>query len=106
MFIGAGSVRFWDTGCDKDRHTLCTRGDDQRCCKVSFSSFSPDPQSVEYGTYESNSTAAASLPLVSWTGSPPGPELRMERNNTTLPDSTCPGLEEYDALSPVTALVM
>lgn len=31
------------------------------------------PQSVEYGTYESNSTAAASLPLVSWTGSPPGP---------------------------------
>lgn len=64
------------------------------------------PQSVEYGTYESNSTAAASLPLVSWTGSPPGPELRMERNNTTLPDSTCPGLEEYDALSPVTALVM
>ncbi|ENJ4502880.1 StfH/YfcO family fimbrial adhesin [Escherichia coli] len=61
------------------------------------------PQSVEYGTYESNSTAAASLPLVSWTGSPPGPELRMERNNTTLPDSTCPGLEEYDALSPVTA---
>ena len=103
MFIGAGSVRFWDTGCDKDRHTLCTRGETSVVAKYRFHLSVLTPQSVEYGTYESNSTAAASLPLVSWTGSPPGPELRMERNNTTLPDSTCPGLEEYDALSPVTA---
>ncbi len=36
MFIGAGSVRFWDTGCDKDRQLYVPAGTTSVVAKYRF----------------------------------------------------------------------
>ncbi|EET4964921.1 StfH/YfcO family fimbrial adhesin [Escherichia coli] len=55
-------------------------------------------EGVDTGIYSSSSYILKAVPLVSWTGSGAAPVLEMY-GNTTLPDSTCPGLAEHDTLN-------
>ncbi|EIV0761235.1 DUF2544 domain-containing protein [Escherichia coli] len=58
------------------------------------------PESVNYGVYKSTFMPNARPTLISWTGGGTPPELLLI-DDDNLPKSTCPGLEAYDALSPV-----
>lgn len=59
------------------------------------------PESVQNGVYESRSVMSTNINLVSWTGSDTAPTLKLEDISKISP-SSCPGVEAYDDLSPVT----
>ncbi|WP_105477626.1 StfH/YfcO family fimbrial adhesin [Escherichia coli] len=61
------------------------------------------PESVDYGVYESKSLMVTDLPNVSWTRGPSNtaPILKVESFGGHFPEARCPGIREYDNLSPV-----